>query len=362
MEKLSIEKIIQQRVERYRQLALKEGIEAALILKPENRYYLSGFRGSAGVLVVDREKVFLLVDFRYVEQAREQAPGVEVVCSRQRQERELSEFLLELGYRAVRVEEDYITVKQLRGWQEALGERVELVPSEDPALGMRLLKDALEIEWMQQAAAIADRAFAQLLPHIRPGRREQEIAAELEFAMRTLGAERAAFEIIVASGPRSALPHGVAGEKALVPGELVIIDFGAVYQGYCSDCTRTLVMGEAMTPEQRAVYEIVREAQEAALRLLRPGVHTAEVDKAAREVIQRYGYGDYFGHALGHGVGLEVHEGPVLSWQDGGVLEAGMVVTVEPAIYLPGWGGVRLEEMVLITEAGCEILTRAPGL
>jgi len=360
MEKFS--ELFQQRVERYRQLALKEGIEASLVLKPENRYYLSGFRGSAGFLVIDREKVFLLVDFRYVEQAREQAPGAEVVCSRRRQERDLSEFLLELGYRAVRIEEDGVTVKQLRDWQEALGGKVELIPAEDLTLGLRAVKDPQEIEWMRRAASIADQAFEQILPRLAPGRREQEIAAELEFIMRTLGAERAAFDIIVASGFRSALPHGAAGEKPLRPGELVIVDFGAVYRGYCSDCTRTLVMGEAMTPEQRAVCEIVREAQETALRLLRPGGHTAEVDKAAREVIQGHGYGDYFGHALGHGVGLEVHEGPVLSWQDGGVLEAGMVVTVEPAIYLPGWGGVRLEEMVLITETGCEILTRAPRL
>jgi len=225
---------------------------------------------------------------------------------------------------------------------------------------LRWVKDTAEIAAIARAVEIADAAFLHILGVLRPGLSEDDAALELEMFMRRAGAERLAFETVLASGPRSALPHGRATDRTMREGELVTLDFGAMWQGYCSDCTRTVVLGNA-DERQRHVYRVVLDAQAQALSMIRAGVACRDVDARARTVIAEAGFGEAFGHSLGHGVGLEVHEGPRLSPQEDAVLEAGMILTVEPGIYLPGWGGVRIEELVVVSEDGCRILTHAPN-
>lgn len=350
---------VKSRLERFRRRALVDGLEAAVIQNPENRAYLSGFEGSAGVVLVTLDAAYLLVDFRYLEQAREQAAGLEVIQHQPEITSTLRELLADLGVKNLGWEKNFVTLEQKEKWESKL-EGIELHPIPDHVAYLRMVKEEEEIGLIRRAAAIADQAFAAVQPTIRPGTVERDVAIDLEFAMRRLGADRYAFETIIASGPRSAMPHARAAERVMEKGDLVIVDFGAVFRCYCSDCTRTLVLGE-MSDRQREIYDIVRGAKEAALRFIRPGVKASQVDQIARDFIARRGYGEYFGHSLGHGVGRGVHEEPTLSLRDETILEAGMVVTVEPGIYIPDWGGVRLEDLVLVTPDGAEVLTNAGG-
>ena len=350
---------IENRLERFRRLALVDGLEAAIIQNPENRAYLSGFEGSAGSVLVTLDAAYLLVDFRYLEQAQEQAAGLKVILHQPEITSTLGVLLAELGVKNLGWEKSFVTLEQRERWESRL-EGVVLQPIPDYVSYLRMVKEEEEIGLIRRAAAIADQAFAMVRPAIRPGAVEREVAIELEYAMRRLGADRYAFDTIVASGPRSAMPHARASERVMGEGDLVIVDFGAVYNCYCSDCTRTLVLGE-MSEQQREVYQTVRDAQEAALRFIRPGVKASQVDQVARDFIARRGYGKYFGHSLGHGVGRGVHEEPTLSFRDETILEPGMVVTVEPGIYIPDWGGVRIEDLVLVTPSGAEVLTSAGG-
>jgi Xaa-Pro aminopeptidase len=237
-------------------------------------------------------------------------------------------------------------------------EEISLIPMPDLVSELRMVKDDEEIECIRQAAAIADQAFEQVSTMIKAGQKEKTVAIEMEYCMRRLGADGVSFETIIASGPRSAMPHARASDREMEEGDLVIVDFGAVYQKYCSDCTRTLVIGE-INARQREIYEIVDEAKREALKTIQPGVSAYRVDEVARSIITKRGYGQYFGHSLGHGVGRSIHEEPTLSFRDETLLEPGMVVTVEPGIYIPNWGGVRLEELVLVTGHGGELLTRS---
>jgi Xaa-Pro aminopeptidase len=262
-----------------------------------------------------------------------------------------------LGLQRVGIEEEYLPVGAFRRL-EAGAAPSEIVPVEGLDR-IRWQKSPEEIETIRRAAAVADAAFADVLPLIRPGAVERDIAVELELRMRRRGAERMAFDIIVASGPRAALPHGVASDRVIGPGEFVTVDFGAVVGGYCSDCTRTVVTAPA-TDRHREIYDVVLRAQTAALAGMWPGMTGREADALARSVIAGAGHGDAFGHSLGHGVGLAIHEGPTLSPREEAVLQPGAVVTVEPGIYLPGWGGVRIEDLVVITGTGCENLTGSP--
>lgn len=223
-----------------------------------------------------------------------------------------------------------------------------------------MIKDETELGLMRRAAEIADQAFAEVLPLVKPGVAERDLAAELEYRMKRLGAEGPAFETIVASGFRSSLPHGRASEKRIEHGDFVTFDFGAIYRGYCSDMTRTVVVGEP-TEKQREIYGIVLEAQRRGVAACRAGITGKELDAVCRSYIAEKGYGEAFGHGTGHGVGRFIHEGPKVSLRgENDRLEAGMVVTIEPGIYLPGWGGVRIEDMVLVTETGCEPFTKTP--
>ncbi len=331
-------------------------LPALMVTDANNRRYLSGFSGSAGTCVVTYEEAYLLTDFRYTDQATQQAPDYQVITYKKGLQEGLSQLLEDLEVDQVGFEADDVTYRTYSNLCDELGD-IEWAPTSGIIEKLRQVKDDEEVQIIREAAQIADEAFEEILPSVRPGRTESEVALDLEFCMRRLGAEELAFGLIVASGVRSSLPHGRASEKVIGEGEFVTFDYGAAYCGYCSDATRTVITGEP-TEKQREVYDTVLRAQKAAVEFIEPGRTGEEVDRVARDIIAEAGYGDNFGHGLGHGVGLAVHEGPRLSQQNGDTeLAPGMVVTVEPGIYISGWGGVRIEDLVMVTEDGAEVLT-----
>lgn len=346
------------RLARLRRRMEEEGADALWIGSAANRRYLSGFTGSTGWLLITAEHAELWTDFRYLEQASAEAEGFTVVQHEARLYQHLGRRLQELGIGRLAFERDHLRYGEWLRLREGVPEQVQLLPAAGWVEELRKVKDRQEVESIRQAARIADEALLSVLAQLRPGMRERDVAWALESGMRQRGAEGIAFDLIVASGVRSALPHGTPTSRPIGRGELVTIDYGAVFAGYVSDCTRTVVVGRS-DERQREIYHVVLEAQRRALGAVRPGVKVAEVDRAAREVIESAGYGAHFGHATGHGVGMEIHEGPRLSSTGGEeALVPGMVVTVEPGIYLPGWGGVRIEDLVLVTDDGAEVLTR----
>ncbi|PTX53908.1 Xaa-Pro aminopeptidase [Melghirimyces profundicolus] len=346
------------RLTRLRRLLEDRQVEALLVSHPVNRRYLTGFTGSSGWAVVTPEEQFLISDFRYTEQAKEQAPDFQFVEHQGNPFKDIQEILKKSGMGSIAFEEDHLTYAQHRKLAETLGE-IRTQPVSNMVEKLRERKEESELNVIRDAVAIADRAFGAILEEIRPGRSEREIALRLEFLMREQGADSSSFDIIVASGPRSALPHGVASDRLLEKGDLVTLDFGALYQGYCSDITRTVMLGPP-SEEQRKIYDIVLEAQQRALLAIRGGITGKEADQVARDYITDHGYGEAFGHSTGHGLGMEVHERPSLSVRGDSPLEPGMVVTVEPGIYLPGVGGVRIEDDVAVTEQGREVLSKSP--
>jgi Xaa-Pro aminopeptidase len=331
-------------------------VDAMLVSKPENRVYLSGFTGSNGLLLITLDDAFLLTDFRYTEQATAQAPAFKVEQPEGALIGLAAKLVEERGATKVGFESDFLTYDEYKTYTQFLGEQ-NLVPLGGLVEELRLIKDEAELAKMRKAAQIADEAFAVILPLVKPGVREVDLAVELEYQMKKRGAEGLAFEIIVASGVRSSLPHGRASEKVIEQGDLVTFDFGALYEGYCSDMTRTVMVGEP-TAKQREIYAIVLEAQLRGLAACKAGITGGELDEVCRSYIREKGYGPEFGHSTGHGVGLYIHEGPRVRSGSNAVLEPGMVVTIEPGIYIPGWGGVRIEDMVLVTETGCERFTK----
>lgn len=344
------------RVSKLRTQMKKVNIDAFLVTSPENRRYMSGFTGTSAMCLVLPEKAYLLTDFRYIEQAKEQAPEFEVIktgVNPFEKVKELAGSIEQLG-----IEEDHMTFAEYHKLKDTL-HNIELSPQVKCLTELRAIKEPEELEKIRRAVEIADSAFDHILEYVKPGRTEEEIAIELEFFMRKAGASGPSFEFIAASGRRSAMPHGVASSKTIEKGDLLTLDFGAIYQGYCSDITRTIVFGEP-DKKQRSIYEIVLKAQMAAIEAVKPGIKGKAVDAVARGVIAEAGYGDYFGHGLGHSVGLAIHENPRFSMNEDTVIEPGMVITVEPGIYLPGWGGVRIEDIVVVTKNGCEVLTQAP--
>ena len=344
------------RLERMRHQMHEEKIDAYVVIRPENVRYMSGFSGGEATLYITLEKAVLLTDFRYIEQAKDQAPEFEIVKTGQ----DHFAFLEEIGTEAQRVgfEGDFITYVDFGQLKDAF-RQAELLSLPKLVTYLRSVKDKSEIELIRQAVRIADGAFAEVLQTIEIGQTEEEIGLGLEIAMRRAGASGRSFEFIIASGVRSAMPHGAASLKQIQLGEFLTMDFGAIYQGYCSDITRTVFLGDP-GEKHRSVYETVLAAQRAGIKAVQPGRTGKEVDAIARKVIEEAGYGDYFGHGLGHSVGLAIHEGPNLNIREERVLEPGMVITVEPGIYIPKWGGVRIEDIVLVTENGCEVLTQAP--
>jgi len=349
---------LQERVKRLQGLFDVNGVDAFYVTAPENRYYLSGFSGTSGALLLCRNNSYLITDFRYTSQASQECPGFEIIEAPGNGIEALAGLCRKDHVSQLGCEGDNLTYAQFQALRQVLTS-VELKPVSGVVEGLRLHKDAYELRCIEEAVRIADRAFARITAIIRPGVSEVEIALELEFLIRRLGADGIGFATIVASGTRSALPHGVASAKIIEAGDLVTLDFGAVYRGYHSDITRTVAVGQG-TPRQEDIYNIVLEAQMSAIAAVKAGVRTSEVDRAARDIIKKNGYGDYFGHGTGHGLGLNIHEGPRLSAKDDTVLQAGMAVTVEPGIYLPGWGGIRIEDTVLVENGGRRVLTRSP--
>jgi Xaa-Pro aminopeptidase len=337
---------------------LKENeIEAFLVTKKENVRYLSQFTGTAGKLLITQNDSVFITDFRYLDQAEEQTDGCVIKEISSNFIEGFSELLKRKKIRNLSFESQDLSFKMYQKLKEKM-DLDSLNPVESMVEKLRMIKDQSEVEKIKKAVEIADQGFQFLLDFIKPGKTEKEVALELEFFMKRNGGAANAFDFIVASGKRGALPHGVASNKKIEKGELVTIDFGTVFQGYHSDITRTVAVGEP-DPKLKEIYEIVLKAQLRVIDQIKAGMSCVEADKIARDIIADAGYKENFGHGLGHGIGLEIHEGPRLSYTSEDSLKKAMVVTDEPGIYISGLGGVRIEDDLLITENGCEVLNSA---
>lgn len=307
--------------------------------------------------MVTGEEAILFTDFRYTKQAKEQSQGVELVEITSRWVEEIFEILKKKGIKKIGFEKEYISYS-LYSLFKNKWTGISFKPVNSAVTAFRAVKDQEEIDAIINSVELADKAFKHILAEIKPGRKEREIALELEYFMRKEGAEGISFDFIVASGIRGAMPHGVASEKKLKEGEMVTLDFGCVLKGYCSDISRTVVLGDP-SEKQKEIYSLVNAAQSLGLESLRPGIKAEDADKKVRDYFSLKGYGDFFGHGLGHGVGMEVHEAPRLAPCSEDELIPGMVVTVEPGLYIDGFGGVRIEDMALITSEGYQVLTKS---
>ncbi|WP_332646700.1 M24 family metallopeptidase [Lysinibacillus sp. 54212] len=339
-----------------RQALMDQGLHAILITNEFNRRYMTGFTGTAGVAIVSQKDAVFITDFRYTEQANAQIKDFRIVQHGASIAAEVGNQVALMGIEKIGFEKDAMTYGQYELYKDAV--KADLVPVSGLIEKIRLIKTSEEINIIKVACEIADHAFSHILDFIQPGKTELEVSNELEFFMRKQGATSSSFDIIVASGVRSALPHGVATDKIIEKGDFVTLDFGALYNGYISDITRTIAVGQ---PSEKLIemYNVVLESQLLALEKVGPGMTGIQADAVARDYLTSKGYGEAFGHSTGHGIGLEVHEGPGLSFRSDTVLEQNMVVTIEPGVYLPGIGGVRIEDDILITENGNERLTHS---
>ena len=335
------------------------GAEAFISVASPDNQYLTGFTGSTSAVIVTLSEALFLCDFRYTEQA-----NTEVACYTLSEVdgsllAGLGEKLSRTGATHVVFDPACLTVGQYNALQESFKGR--MTPVSDLVLLLRSVKSPEEIEAIRAASLLAEGVFTDLTEELHAGITERELAAEFEYEFRSRGAEGASFDTIALFGPRSSLPHGKPGDKPLEPGDIVLLDFGCRLNGYCSDLTRTGVFGTMPGSWFKPVYDLVLHAQRCALEAVRPGVRCHQVDAIARDLIAAAGHGSHFGHGLGHGVGIEIHEGPRLRRDSDVLLEEGMIVTVEPGIYLPGQGGVRIEDLVVVTKDGCERLSRTPN-
>ena len=338
---------------------LKNSHEAILIHSPENRRYFTNFPSSDGYLVITKDDAVLFADSRYIEAAQKNASCKAKLVTKASVE--IKEYLKEKHILKAYTERDRLTVSMADFFKTAFLP-CRVTPSkrlENKINELRMVKTPEEVECIKKAQSIAEEAFDHILSFIRPGVTEKRIALELDFYMLSHGAEALSFETIAVAGKKTSMPHGVPDDTVVETGDFITMDFGAVYNGYHSDMTRTVAVGE-VSAEQRKIYEIVLSAQKASLEILKKGVSCKDADAAARDIIKNAGYGEYFGHGTGHGVGIEIHELPNLSPRSDAILEEGNIVTVEPGIYIPNKFGVRIEDMALITEYGYENLTNTP--
>lgn len=348
---------MQKRVENLRKQMREEGIQGFLITSPYNLRYLTNFTGTTGWAFITLDQAYFMTDFRYTEQAEKQCVGYEIVKNVAPLPVEMARIINPLDLKNVAFEEEHVSHALYLMLEELID--TELVGVAGMIEELREVKDDEEIATIKKACAIADAAFAHIVEFITPGKTEIEVANELDFYMRSLGATGVSFETIVASGIRSAMPHGVASGKVIEHGDFVTLDYGCYYNGYVSDMTRTISMGQ---PKEKLaeIYDIVLTAQLKVIDAARPGMTGIELDAVARDYITEKGYGEAFGHSTGHGIGLEIHEGPNVSRLAEKPFVAKNVITDEPGIYLPGIGGVRIEDDLLITNDGCEVLTKSP--
>lgn len=330
---------------------------AVLVTKRVNYMYMSGFTGTSAILYISESRAVLLTDFRYVEQATSQAPDFEIIQYAGSAYDKLNNLIESDGIQRIFFEDSHLTFYEYEEYAAKLKVK-GFAPLGKIIEKLRRIKDKSEIKIIKEAVDIADKVFLHILPFIKPGVREIELAAEMEHHMRRLGASGPSFDTIIASGHRASMPHGVASDKKIEAGDVITMDFGAIYKGYCSDITRTVFLDNP-DKELARIYKIVLDANRKGLEAVRSGVSGRDVDALVRKFIAEEGFADNFGHGLGHGVGLEIHEEPSLSMREDLILEDGMVVTVEPGIYVPGLGGVRIEDMVVVNGVKADILTKA---
>ncbi len=357
--------IFQERIARIRESLAEKQLDALMVSIQENRYYLSGFTGedtqfdeSAGFLIISGRHLILATDGRYDTQARDEAPGYEVVCYQQGVEKALPGILQPLGIRSIGFESVRLSHKNHAEYADVLQRLdppIDLVPTDGMVESLRQIKSETEVQRTVAALRVAEKAFAEVLQTLRPGMTEKAVAWSMEKAMREGGAQGLSFPVIVASGPNSALPHAIPTDRELKSGEPILFDWGVRLEEYCSDTSRTVVLG---TPDDTfdTVFSTVVEARDRAIAAIRSGVSGTAVDKIARDYIHQRGFADRFNHGLGHGTGLAIHESPRLSPIKDQRLESGMVVTVEPGIYLPGWGGIRMENQVVVRGDHAQVL------
>lgn len=349
------------RLGKLRKLIAEKELDALLIAQPENLRYLSGFTGSPGWLLISGQNAVLATGFVYVEQARGESPGFEIVQARQELDDWLPGLILDLGWHKLGFEANAISYDSHDKLSKAIKTKqlnLRLLPTTGMVERLRSMKEPEELASIRKAVELADAAFEQAKTILRPAMTEKEAAWEIEKILRQKGSEGVAFEIIVASGPNSALPHARPTDKEICAGEPVIVDMGARVNGYCSDLSRTLCFGKPSKAFQQ-IYNIVLKAQATAIERTASEMGASQADQLARAVIQQAGYGDAFGHGLGHGVGLAVHESPRLGLNSSDSLADGMVFTIEPGVYLAGHGGVRIEDMVVLEDGKVRVLTRA---
>ncbi|MBC2851206.1 aminopeptidase P family protein [Cetobacterium sp. 8H] len=339
-------------------LMKEQGMDAILITNMLNIRYFTGFTGTTGTALAIGDKRYFITDFRYVSQGKNEVEknGFELVCENISTLKKVGELLKENKVKKLGIENQSVTLDQFDLFKNNF-ENIEYLNLNDLFTKEREIKNEFEIKTIEESIKIAEKALEITIPKIKIGVKERDIAAELEYQMRKLGASKPSFDIIVASNERSALPHGVASEKLIEEGFLTI-DYGCFYNGYASDITRTFYMGETPEDKHLEIYEIVKTANEMAIKAVKPGVSTSELDAIARNYITEKGYGEYFGHGLGHGIGLQIHEYPGVSFKaENKILKEGMVITIEPGIYISNFGGVRIEDDVLVTKDSYKVLT-----
>ena len=349
------------RLQKLRQSLAQQELDAFIVSQPENRHYLSGFTGSAGWLLISASDSFLAVDFRYVEQARKEAPDFDVVHVKGDLANWLPKLASDSGFKKVGFEAEHLPFAIYQQLCKTVGDgdyKIKLVPTSGLVEPIRAVKEPEEIEFITEAVKLADAAFEHVKSVIRPGVSEKELAWELERFLRESGSEPMPFDIIVASGYNAALPHAKPSGRVIIENEPVVIDLGARVNGYCSDLSRTFFLGGEDKTFSK-IYDIVLGAQLTALAAIISGISGDQADRLARAVVEQAGYGDAFGHGLGHGVGLGAHESPRLGPNSSDLLVDGMVFTVEPGIYIAGWGGVRIEDTVVMGNGKVKALTRA---